>query len=215
MLDKIPKFFNYLILPIFIILFFFIFNNTLFNKNSQVLLVSNDNFSELFISSLPDNTKILKKYLSKLDFIESFFLKLNNEKLLVEINMYNAFAKNNINEQIIFENGSISKFIYFKDFFIKNIQIENSNNKTSKLNLLSIKNLKKLNYIHDIIKIEKIDNRRLDIFLRDGRKIMLPKTINSNLIDFLNESLNSFMMDVNFKSYLDLRNFDSNSIRMK
>ena len=101
MLNKIPVIFNYLILLLLIILFYFIFHYTLFNKNSQVILVSNDNFSELFISSLPDNPKILKKYLSKLDFIESFFLKLNNEALLVEINMYDAFAKNNINEQII------------------------------------------------------------------------------------------------------------------
>jgi hypothetical protein len=49
----------------------------------------------------------------------------------------------------------------------------------------------------------------------DGRKIMLPKIVNAKLINFLNDNLDVMINDQNFLNYLDLRNFATNSIRMK
>ena len=215
MLGKISKLINYSILLILIISSYFIFNGALFNQDSKTIFVSNENLSDFFIKSLPNNPKLLNEHLSKFNFIESFFFKLNNQSIIIDISIYEAFAKNTKNDQIIFDNGAISKSIYFKSLFIKNINIENINIKTPIFDDLTISNLNNLNYIDNIVKIELIDNRRLDIFLTDGRKVMLPKNINLNLINFLNEFLNSFMEDVKFQNYLDLRNFTSNSIRMK
>jgi hypothetical protein len=49
----------------------------------------------------------------------------------------------------------------------------------------------------------------------DGRKIMLPKIVNAKLINFLNDNLDVMVNDQSFSNYLDLRNFATNSIRMK
>ena len=215
MLKKIPSILNYLILPILVIILYLNFNGILSNKNLKIISLSNSNLSEYFLSSLPLEKKSLNDHLLKFNFIDSFFFKLSDKKILVEINMHEAFAKNNKNKQIIFNNNAISDFIYFKKEFIDNILLEDTSKTTSYFDIMDIMNLKKIDYFKNFIKIETIDNRRLDVYLIDGRRIMLPKTLDTKLIVFLNEFLPNFLGDVNFKNYLDLRNFATNSIRMK
>jgi hypothetical protein len=75
--------------------------------------------------------------------------------------------------------------------------------------------LNQLNIFQFLRAIELIDNRRYNVYLMDGRKIMLPKIVNTKVINFLNENIDVMLNDENFSNYLDLRNFATNSIRMK
>ena len=100
MLGKISKLINYSILLILIISSYFIFNGALFNQDSKTIFVSNENLSDFFIKSLPNNPKLLNEHLSKFNFIESFFFKLNNQSIIIDISIYEAFAKNTKNDQI-------------------------------------------------------------------------------------------------------------------
>ena len=75
--------------------------------------------------------------------------------------------------------------------------------------------MSQLNIFQALREIELIDNRRYNVYFMDGRKIMLPKIVNAKLINFLNDNLDVMINDQNFLNYLDLRNFATNSIRMK
>ena len=85
----------------------------------------------------------------------------------------------------------------------------------SSIDPLFIQFLYELNNFNQFYQIQLIDNRRFDLYLFDGRKIMLPKLFDKKLLIFLNENLSIFMKDDNFKIYLDLRNFLNDSVRMK
>ncbi|MDA1284379.1 MAG: hypothetical protein O3C61_05580, partial [Proteobacteria bacterium] len=133
----------------------------------------------------------------------------------LSLSTYSPFAINNINKKIIFQNGSISESFFFNKNFIKNIQLQDITLDISRIDPLFIQFLYEINNFNQFYQIQLIDNRRFDLYLFDGRKIMLPKIFDKKLITFLNEKLSIFIKDDNFKIYLDLRNFLSDSIRMK
>ena len=140
---------------------------------------------------------------------------IKKNELHLSLSTYPPFAINNINEKIIFKNGVISESIFFNNNFINNIQLQDISLDMSSIDPLFIQSLYELNNFKQFYQIQLIDNRRFDLYLFDGRKIMLPKIFDKKLIIFLNENLSIFMKNDNFKIYLDLRNFLNDSVRMK
>ena len=58
----------------------------------------------------------------------------------------------------------------------------------SSIDPLFIQFLYELNNFNQFYQIQLIDNRRFDLYLFDGRKIMLPKLFDKKLLIFLNEN---------------------------
>ncbi len=187
---RLLKLFNYLILVlIFALTYFFIVKNNDLNNSKNIIYV-NSEISQIFYSNLPKDLKLLKNYLNINDFIESYEVTIKKNELHLSLSTYPPFAINNIHLQDISLN-------------------------MSSIDPLFIQFLYELNNFNQFYQIQLIDNRRFDLYLFDGRKIMLPKIFDKKLLIFLNENLSIFMKDDNFKIYLDLRNFLNNSVRMK
>ena len=212
---KLLKLFNYLILVlIFTLIYFFIDKNNNLNNSKNIIYV-NSEISQIFYSNLPKDLKLLKNYLNTNDFIESYEVVIKKNELHLSLSTYPPFAINNINDKIIFKNGVISESIFFNNNFINNIQLQDISLDMSSIDPLFIQSLYELNNFKQFYQIQLIDNRRFDLYLFDGRKIMLPKIFDKKLIIFLNKNLSIFMKNDNFKIYLDLRNFLNDSVRMK
>ena len=69
--------------------------------------------------------------------------------------------------------------------------------------------------LFDIDKIEYIDDRRYNLVLSDGKIVMLPKVIDSNLLNFIKNNIAIIEKSTNYKQFLDLRNFYNKTIRLK
>ena len=210
MISKILKISNYMILVAIIILFIFLFiKNTEYNKSKKIKFV-NPLISEIFYSKLPNDLGLLKNNLNNAKSIN-----IKKDQIFIDVSLHMPFAINKNDNKIIFQNGIFAKSIFFDDEFINKIKLSDISPSTFEINESLINLLIQLNVFKSLRKIELIDNRRYNVYLFDGRKIMLPKAVNNNLIIFLNNNLNIMLNDQNFSDYLDLRNFASNSIRMK
>ena len=140
---------------------------------------------------------------------------LNNKDLNVDINLKEPFAKNNLNQEVIFEDGSIGSFSYFNIEYIENIELIDTSEETLQINDYLNKSIDHLRSIFKINQIKFIDSRRYDIYLEDNLRIMLPKIIDQKLLLFLDDNYELLKQNSNFKDYLDLRNFHEKTIRAK
>ena len=69
--------------------------------------------------------------------------------------------------------------------------------------------------LFNINQIEYIDDRRYNLVLSNGRIVMLPKVIDSKLINFIINNINLIDKSTNYQQFLDLRNFHNKTIRLK
>ena len=69
--------------------------------------------------------------------------------------------------------------------------------------------------IFNISQIEYIDDRRYNLVLSSGTIIMLPKVIDSDFINFIENNIEIINKNTNYEKFLDLRNFHKKSIRLK
>ena len=63
--------------------------------------------------------------------------------------------------------------------------------------------------------IEYIEDRRYNLVLSNGKIVMLPKVIDSKLINFIENNIDLIDKSTNYKKFLDLRNFHHKTIRLK
>ena len=84
-----------------------------------------------------------------------------------------------------------------------------------KINKYLNKTFKDLKKIFNITQIEFIDQRRYNLILQNNIKVMLPKKIDKELINFIEENFKFLKNNNDFKEYLDFRNFNEKMIRVK
>ena len=72
-----------------------------------------------------------------------------------------------------------------------------------------------LKRIFNINQIEFIDERRYNLILDNNIKVMLPKKIDHRLIIFIEKNLELLKNRGDFNEYLDFRNFNEKTIRLK
>ena len=149
------------------------------------------------------------------EFIESYLVRLINKELNIEINLKKPFAKNNLNQEIIFEDGSVGSFSYFNNEYIQNIELIDISEESLMINDYLDRSIDQLKSIFKIIQIKFIDSRRYDIYLEGNVRIMMPKKIDQKLLLFLEENYELLKQNSNFQDYLDLRNFHEKTIRAK
>ena len=192
--------------------FFYLY---LFKENTKLIKFSPSGISIDFEVEISNNIKDVEKFLINYEFIESYLVTLNNKDLNVDINLKEPFAKNNLNQEVIFEDGSIGSFSYFNNEYIENIELIDTSEETLQINDYLNKSIDHLSSIFKINQIKFIDSRRYDIYLEDNLRIMLPKIIDQKLLLFLEDNYELLKQNSNFKDYLDLRNFHEKTIRAK
>jgi len=212
------KFFNnniFYSIVSFLIIFLACFYLYLFNESAKLIKFSSSGISIDFEVEISNNIKDIENFLINYEFIESYLVRLINKDLNIEINLKKPFAKNNLNQEIIFEDGSVGSFSYFNNEYIQNIELIDISEESLMINDYLDKSIDQLKSIFKIIQIKFIDSRRYDIYLEGNLRIMMPKKIDQKLLLFLEENYELLKQNSNFQDYLDLRNFHEKTIRAK
>ena len=212
------KFFNnniFYSIVSFLIIFLACFYLYLFNESAKLIKFSSSGISIHFEVEISNNIKDIENFLINYEFIESYLVRLINKDLNIEINLKKPFAKNNLNQEIIFEDGSVGSFSYFNNEYIQNIELIDISEESLMINDYLDRSIDQLKSIFKIIQIKFIDSRRYDIYLEGNLRIMMPKKIDQKLLLFLEENYELLKQNSNFQDYLDLRNFHEKTIRAK
>ena len=187
----------------------------LFKEKTKLIKFAPSGISINFEVDISNNIEDIENFLINYEFIKSYLIRLNNNDLNVEIILKEPFAKNNLNQEIVFKDGSIGSFSYFSTEFIYTIDLVDSSNETLQINDYLDRSIVYLKRIFNINQIKFIDGRRYDLYLENNLRIMLPKKIDQKLLIFLEENFNLLKQNSNFQDYLDLRNFHEKTIRAK
>jgi len=187
----------------------------LVNKKSYLIKFNDDNLSSSFKLDITQNINDINNFLENYNFIKKYIVKKEYSDIEITISIKKPFAKNNLNQEIIFYDNSIASFVFFNQSFIDGINLVDTSQNTLQINNYLKESFDDLNQIFDINQIEFIDERRYDLIIKNNSKIMLPKIIDKKLTQFIKKNINLFKNDNVFREYLDFRNFNYKTIRMK
>ena len=164
---------------------------------------------------IANNIENLESFFENYTFIEKYLINRKNSEIDINIQIKEPFAKNQINQEIIFTDNSIGSFSFFKEKYINSIDLIDISNNPIQINNYLRKSLAEINNLFEISQIEYVDGRRYNLYLAKGLIIMLPKKINEDLLIFIKQNYEILKNNTNFQEYLDLRNFHEKTIRAK
>ena len=194
--------------------FYYVFVS-LENETSKSINFNDQNLSLNFEIDISQNINNINDYLNNYKFIQRYIIKKKNSKIFINIVLKKPFAKNNLNQEIIFEDNSLASYDFFSQSFIDTIYLIDTSVESLKINKYLNTTFKDLKRIFNITQIEFIDQRRYNLILQNNIKVMLPKKIDKELINFIEENLEFLKNNNDFKEYLDFRNFNEKMIRVK
>ena len=210
---------RYLIISIISLLFllfgFYYVFVSLENESSNSIKFNDQNLSLSFEKDISQNINNINDYLNNYKFIQNYIIKKKNSKVFINIVLKKPFAKNNLNQEIIFKDNSLASYDYFSQSFIDSIYLIDTSVESLKINKYLNTTFNDLKRIFNITQIEFIDQRRYNLILQNNIKVMLPKKINKELIIFIEENFEFLKNSNDFKEYLDFRNFNEKMIRVK
>ena len=211
---NLSVFLNFII-SISILLFFLYFVINYISKKPTIINFIHSDINTNFEIDITDNLNDINNYLENFEFIESYLLKKNKNEINIKIKLKKVFAKNNSIQEIIFVDNTTAPFNYFKSTYLDNIDLIDISNDAIYINRYLSDNYQKLASIFNISQIEYIDDRRYNLVLSSGTIIMLPKVIDSDFINFIQNNIEIINKNTNYEKFLDLRNFHKKSIRLK
>ena len=194
--------------------FYYVFVS-LENESSNSIKFNDQNLSLSFEIDISQNINNINDYLNNYKFIQSYIIKKKKSKIFINIVLKKPFAKNNLNQEIIFKDNSLASYDFFSQSFIDTIYLIDTSVESLKINKYLNTTFKDLKRIFNITQIEFIDQRRYNLILQNNIKVMLPKKIDKELIIFIEENLEFLKNNNDFKEYLDFRNFNEKMIRVK
>ena len=208
---------NFFSLFSFFLLFYFSFLVYKFFLKSEPSIVNfyNNELSSEFEMDITNNLENLENFFENYTFIEKYLINRKNSEINIDIQIKEPFAKNQINQEIIFTDNSIGSFSFFKEKYINSIELIDISNNPIQINNYLRKSLDEINNLFEISQIEYVDGRRYNLYLNKGQIIMLPKKINEDLLIFIKQNYDILKNNTNFKEYLDFRNFHEKTIRAK
>lgn len=193
--------------------FYYIYLN--FENKISNFKFNNKNLSSSFQIDIYNNINNINNYLNNYEFIQSYIIKKNNSDIFITIKLKKPFAKNNINQEIIFDDNTLASFNFFDQSFIDSIYLIDTSIESLKINDYLKFMFDDLKRIFNINQIKFIDKRRYNLILDNNIKVMLPKKIDHKLIIFIEKNLELLKNNSDFKEYLDFRNFNEKTIRVK
>ena len=208
---------NFFSLFSFFLLFFFTLLVYKYFLKSDPTIVNfyNNELSSEFEMDITNNLENLESFFENYTFIEKYLINRKNSEINIDIQIKEPFAKNQINQEIIFTDNSIGSFSFFKEKYINSIELIDISNNPIQINNYLRKSLDEINNLFEISQIEYVDGRRYNLHLNKGQIIMLPKKINEDLLIFIKQNYDILKNNTNFKEYLDFRNFHEKTIRAK
>ena len=204
---------NIISLLVLIFIFHYIYKNL--NDEKYNFEFNNKNLSSSFEIEIYNNIHNINNYLNNYEFIQNHTIKKNNSKVSINIDLKKPFAKNNINQEIIFNDSSLASYNFFDQSFIDSINLIDTSIESLKINNYLKATYDDLKKILNINQIEFIDQRRYNLTIENNIKVMLPKKIDQRLIIFIEKNLDLLKNKADFNEYIDFRNFYEKTIRLK
>ena len=210
-------YYNFFSLISFFLLFFFTFLIYKYFIKSDPTIINfyNDELSSEFEMDITKNLENLENFFENFTFIEKYLVNRKNSEIDINIDIKEPFAKNQINQEIIFTDNSVGSFSFFRENYINSIDLIDISNNSIQINNYLRQALAQISNLFDISQIEYVDERRYNLYLNKGPIIMLPKKINKDLLIFIEQNYETLKNNTDFKEYLDLRNFHEKTIRAK
>ena len=175
----------------------------------------NFELSSEFEMDITNKLENLDNFFENFTFIKKYLVNRRNSEIEINIQIKEPFAKNQINQEIIFTDNSIGSFSFFKEKYINSINLIDVSNNTIQINNYLRQSLSEINNLFEISQIEYVDGRRYNLYLSKGPIIMLPKIIDKDLLIFIKQNYDILKNNTDFTEYLDLRNFHEKTIRAK
>ena len=189
--------------------------NYIIKKPLEIINFIQSDIHEDFEIEITNNLNDINNYLKEYLFIKSHLIKRNNNEINIQINLKKPFALNNLTKEVIFYDNTTASSHYFKQNYLDKINLIDISKNSLHINNYLNENFQTLFSLFNINQIEYIDDRRYNLVLSNGRIIMLPKVIDSKLINFIKNNINLIDKSTNYQQFLDLRNFHNKTIRLK
>ena len=189
--------------------------NYIIKKPLEIINFIQSDIHEDFEIEITNNLNDINNYLKEYLFIESHLIKRNNNQINIQINLKKPFALNNLTKEVIFYDNTTASSYYFKQNYLDKINLIDISKNSLHINNYLNENSQILFSLFNINQIEYIDDRRYNLVLSNGRIVMLPKVIDSKLINFIKNNINLIDKSTNYQQFLDLRNFHNKTIRLK
>ena len=205
------SFISFFLLSFFILLIYKYF----LKSDPTIVNFYNNELSSKFEMDTTNNLENIENFFENFTFVEKYLINRKNSEIDINIQIKEPFAKNQINQVIIFTDNSIGSFSFFKEKYINSIKLIDISNNPIQINNYLQKSLDEINNLFEIRQIEYVDGRRYNLYLSKGPIIMLPKKIDEDLLIFIKQNYEILKNNTNFKEYLDFRNFHEKTIRAK
>ena len=189
--------------------------NYISKKPLEIINFIQSDIHEDFEIEITNNLNDINNYLKEYLFIDSHLIKRNNNEINIQINLKKPFALNNLTNEVIFYDNTTASSYYFKQNYLDKINLIDISKNSLHINNYLNENSQILFSLFNINQIEYIDDRRYNLVLSNGRIVMLPKVIDSKLINFIKNNINLIDKSTNYQQFLDLRNFHNKTIRLK
>ena len=189
--------------------------NYITKKPLEIINFIQSDIHEDFEIEITNNLNDINNYLKEYLFIDSHLIKRNNNEINIQINIKKPFALNNLTNEVIFYDNTTASSYYFKQNYLDKINLIDISKNSLHINNYLNENSQILFSLFNINQIEYIDDRRYNLVLSNGRMVMLPKVIDSKLINFIKNNINLIDKSTNYQQFLDLRNFHNKTIRLK
>ena len=201
------------ILVLILLIYFSV--NYITKKPLEIINFIQSDIHEDFEIEITNNLNDINNYLKEYLFIDSHLIKRNNNEINIQINLKKPFALNNLTKEVIFYDNTTASSYYFKQNYLDKINLIDISKNSLHINNYLNENSQILFSLFNINQIEYIDDRRYNLVLSNGRIVMLPKVIDSKLINFIKNNINLIDKSTNYQQFLDLRNFHNKTIRLK
>ena len=189
--------------------------NYITKKPLEIINFIQSDIHEDFEIEITNNLNHINNYLKEYLFIDSHLIKRNNGEINIQINIKKPFAINYLTKEVIFYDNTTASSYYFKQNYLDKINLIDISKNSLHINNYLNENSQILFSLFNINQIEYIDDRRYNLVLSNGRIVMLPKVIDSKLINFIKNNINLIDKSTNYQQFLDLRNFHNKTIRLK
>lgn len=189
--------------------------NYITKKPLEIINFIQSDIHEDFEIEITNNLNDINNYLKEYLFIDSHLIKRNDNEINIQINLKKPFALNNLTKEVIFYDNTTASSYYFKQNYLDKINLIDISKNSLHINNYLNENSQILFSLFNINQIEYIDDRRYNLVLSNGRIVMLPKVIDSKLINFIKNNINLIDKSTNYQQFLDLRNFHNKTIRLK
>ncbi len=184
-------------------------------KPFEIINFIDSNINKDFEVEITNNLNDINSYLKEYLFIDNHLIKQIDNEIHIQINLKKSFALNNLTKEVIFFDNTTAPINYFKKSYLDKIKLIDISKNSIYINNYLYENYQILSSLFDIDQIEYIDDRRYNLVLSDGKIVMLPKVIDSNLLNFIKNNIDIIEKSTNYKQFLDLRNFYNKTIRLK